>query len=779
MTKLKTFIIFCLFCTNVFLQMRLNLRFLYTLLVFVFSLTYAFKATAQATSNSPVCEGNTINLSLSINGASYSWTGPNGFTSISKNPTISGASEINEGDYTVTVTPSSGSPTTYSTYVEVIDKPSPPAVNSTQFACSGGKFVLYPSNYDGVYDYIWTKGTFTSSLDSLYFATATSSIQGTYTVVASNQGCASSPTTFSLVVMSAPPTPVIATATSVCEGSQLILSTSNGQGLNHAWVGPGNFSSGNAVAVISNVNSTNAGQYEVSFTDPSSGCVSAVSKKIISVLNLPATPTISPNNGGSLSLCEGGNLVLTGNSNLSNPTYNWTGPAGNGNTKIYTINGVTTGLSGTYNLTVFDGKCNSRPASINVIINSVPSQPTIQANDTILCEGDTLILNTTLQGQLSYIWQGPTNFYNTQDTAQRIGLVESDSGNYYLRTLANGCYSDTAFIHISIKHTPVLPGIISYGPVCANSPILLAANSYISGVTYEWETPSGAFVFDSISKAAVAYSDSGYYSLRVSSGGCTSLPVKVYQRVKHLIKPTFKVDIPDSICFGYSINFEVTTHEEASYVWKKGNTVVGFSRFLPIVNAQFQDSGTYVCTVTNSCDVASNIPKYVKILPSPVAKIIGDSVICDFEEIELSVIDGYEKYLWSTGDTLNSIEVDTYGHFDVVIVNLEACTTKVNHEITLTCQPEIYIPTAFTPNNDGANDQFVFYTHNVEEFHLEIFNRLGVKVFQTDNPHDSWDGYYNNHKLPAGIYAYNYKYKTIHRYRIFEGLKSGSFLLAP
>ncbi len=59
---------------------------------------------ATATSNSPVCEGGVLELYCDVNGATYSWTGPNGFTSSLQNPTITGVTPAASGTYTVVVT---------------------------------------------------------------------------------------------------------------------------------------------------------------------------------------------------------------------------------------------------------------------------------------------------------------------------------------------------------------------------------------------------------------------------------------------------------------------------------------------------------------------------------------------------------------------------------------------------------------------------------------------------------------------------------------------------
>lgn len=64
------------------------------------------------------------------------------------------------------------------------------------------------------------------------------------------------------------------------------------------------------------------------------------------------------------------------------------------------------------------------------------------------------------------------------------------------------------------------------------------------------------------------------------------------------------------------------------------------------------------------------------------------------------------------------------------------------------------IPTAFTPNGDGFNDQFELYTKGLTEFHIEIYNRWGQRVFKSDDKNIFWDGNINGDKASPGCYYF-------------------------
>jgi gliding motility-associated-like protein len=68
-----------------------------------------------------------------------------------------------------------------------------------------------------------------------------------------------------------------------------------------------------------------------------------------------------------------------------------------------------------------------------------------------------------------------------------------------------------------------------------------------------------------------------------------------------------------------------------------------------------------------------------------------------------------------------------------------------------------FIPTAFSPNNDGNND--VFHLHGLEGAKIEliVFNRWGQEVFKTTDPSAGWDGTTNGKQNPSGVYAYMLK----------------------
>ena len=66
----------------------------------------------------------------------------------------------------------------------------------------------------------------------------------------------------------------------------------------------------------------------------------------------------------------------------------------------------------------------------------------------------------------------------------------------------------------------------------------------------------------------------------------------------------------------------------------------------------------------------------------------------------------------------------------------------------------IYIPNAFTPNGDGLNDTFGVKGEGIRDYHLYIYDRWGNVIWDSANPHQTWDGKFQGNMAQSGVYVY-------------------------
>ena len=146
----------------------------------------------------------------------------------------------------------------------------------------------------------------------------------------------------------------------------------------------------------------------------------------------------------------------------------------------------------------------------------------------------------------------------------------------------------------------------------------------------------------------------------------------------------------------------------------------------------------------------------------------NDTTACNGTEVTLNATwQNADKYRWQDGSAIALFKVTSSGTYWVEVTDKNGCSKRDSVKVTLeNCKDcKIYIPTAFTPNNDGTNDIFkaLQNCNNISglNFTMRIYNRWGQLIFKSNDINKGWDGTYKNRLLPNGVYIYsfNYSYK--------------------
>jgi len=111
-----------------------------------------------------------------------------------------------------------------------------------------------------------------------------------------------------------------------------------------------------------------------------------------------------------------------------------------------------------------------------------------------------------------------------------------------------------------------------------------------------------------------------------------------------------------------------------------------------------------------------------------------------------------------------SYQYENVGMYDVqlFVENELGCRdtlTKLNY-ITVAVERDLFIPTAFTPNDDGINDRFLVRGQNLQSFNLQVYNQWGGLLYATQNQMDGWDGWSNGRAVSCGTYTYLITYSS-------------------
>jgi gliding motility-associated-like protein len=599
------------------------------------------------TSNTPVCESSSINLTIgtAVKGGTYNWSGPLGYAASVQSPSITNSVSGNDGDYEVVVTVDGCTSLPGTTNLEVKQKPGTAFIESNSAICEGQDLNLTARFIEDAI-FAWTgPNGFTSGDEDPVITDATTSATGTYSCTITIDGCTSDDSTLVATVKPKPVTPAISSNSPLCEGQTLNLTTPLVSSATYAWSGPSFLSSAREPSIAS-VTTAETGTYDLAVTV--NGCVSDSSFENVVVNATPAAP-FAGNNGP---VCEGTDLNLTATP-VTGASFAWTGPNGfTSDNQNPVINNVLPAQGGDYFVRATSGGCQSAPSTTNVVVIPKPVFPTAGSNGPI-CEGENLNLVASNHANTTYSWTGPNAYTSTTQNPTIVAATTINSGIYYLTTIKNGCVSDTASTNGNVNAIPTTPAASSNTPVCEGSDLMLTTPAQI-GAIYNWSGPN-SFISTTQNPiiSNVTLAANGVYNVIITIKGCTSSPgstsVTVVDRP---IQPTGGSNSP--VCIGTNLSLNVNSVGGAIYSWTGPN---GFSSNLQnptITGVNLNHAGDYFITTTvNNCtSVKDTVPVIVRITPTPIAT--SNAPICSGSDLELMasfVNDATYNWVGSNGFT--------------------------------------------------------------------------------------------------------------------------------
>ena len=446
-------------------------------------------------SNSPICEGTTLNLfSTPPSAAAYSWVGPNSFTSSDQNPTIANATPAASGTYTVTVQ-KNGCTGTIS--VDVIVNPLPVVIPSNNSPFCAGANLNLTCLPDNALSYNWTgPNSFSSNLQSPTITTASPAATGTYTVtVTSLEGCTSSATTLATintsVVLNASTTANVS-CYGHSDGTATAIPANGTSPYTYHW---------STIPVQNTQNASNLapGTYYVTVTDFAS-CSNVDSIVITQPTALNASITSVHD-----AICFNENSGwVTATASGATPSYTYSWSAGNQN------GGTVTGLSfGTYNVTVSDSHtCDT------VLTFSIANGPQlfisfIDSNETCptYCDGSITATATGGTSPYHYLWNNAATTNSISNLCQ---------GNYSVTaTDSNNCPINNSTI-ITTQTNVIAVAVVDSVNSAIDLPVIFTGSG---GVGYTWNFGDGSPTTSGQNTSHI-YTTAGTYTitLTVSSG---------------------------------------------------------------------------------------------------------------------------------------------------------------------------------------------------------------------------------------------------------------------
>jgi gliding motility-associated-like protein len=221
--------------------------------------------------------------------------------------------------------------------------------------------------------------------------------------------------------------------------------------------------------------------------------------------------------------------------------------------------------------------------------------------------------------------------------------------------------------------------------------------------------------------------------------------------------------VQDSSLTSYDVTWQYTTSSGSSYF----DTGTQFSNPLGQTGMNVLSVSVYDPT----CGITQLFSFTVEFKRPPSAGILSDIPACTATDpAEFTPLYNTSSFAWFVnGDSLagnGNLELTQTGNYEIILVAYDkACGTTDSAVIDVDlvgADTVLAVPNVITPNADGRNDTWrLSGSTDWDEFHIILFNRWGVKVFETRAPTFDWGADYDGKTLSPGVYFYQVQAKNI------------------
>jgi gliding motility-associated-like protein len=605
--------------------------------------------------------------------------------------------------------------------------------SQTDVNCAGnndGTATVSGTGGIGPYNFIWQPG-------SLSGASQSGLAPDTYTVgVQDDNGCTGSGT-----VTIGEPLPITLNPNSIdascgaTDGEVSVAPTGGTGGYSYNW-SPG----GQTTATVTNVGS---GAYDITVTD-GNGCTASATITV----NTTNGPTISVDNSTDVS-CFGendGTAIVSASGGTPGYTYTWTPGGLTGDTQ--------NALSpGTYNVQVEDTDgCTStttvtigEPTEIDLSTSATASSCTVD-------DGSATVNASGGDGNYTYSWSPGGG---ASATFNNIG-----AGAYTVTvTDGNGCTAQE-IVNVPSVNGPIISlddvtDVSCFGESDGSAAISVTGGT--PGFTYDW-SPSGGTTPTENGMSG------GSYTVTVEdAAGCISTETVTVNEPDQMV---VNGNVVDAQCA--SSDGEISTNTTGgdgnyTYSWTPNGETTPSINGLSAGNYDITVTDGNGCTATGSYVVNQGDSIDVFIIPDNSTIQAGDEVAFN---VTTNPTVTNPTYTWTPSDGLSctncqnpTASPNSTTTYTVVVTSDEGCVGAANAIINI-IEPcaDPFVPTIFSPNNDGKNDVLCIYGSCFQTVSLTIYNRWGEKIYETSSTEDCWDGTYRGKKVNSGTYVYKLRY---------------------
>jgi gliding motility-associated-like protein len=405
--------------------------------------------------------------------------------------------------------------------------------------------------------------------------------------------------------------------------------------------------------------------------------------------------------------------------------------------------------NGTYNVRLITGNtfgCRDTVSKSLVILD----KPLLSVTgDTLICSLDTIRIRASGNGSVRWSPE-----YMMSSSSAPDPLISPDVSTMYYVTLTSspGCINnDSVLIRVKQSVALTMPPDTT---ICNGDSVRLNIQS--DGISFLWSPAPGLSGATEKTPTAKPLADQTTYTVVANLGACQTTGDIT---VKAIPYPKANAGSDTAICYGSSIKLNASGGSK--YSW----TGTGLSNAeLADPVAQPQATTVYKLTVYDSkgCSKPSFDSVLVQVYALPKAFAGNDTIVISGQPLQLRASGG-TNYFWQPASGLSNVSIaeplatlTSDMIYTVTVSNSIGCAEKdtISIKVLLT-QPDILVPTAFTPNNDRKNDILKPIPVGVTRIEFfRVYDHFGQIIFSTNIIDRGWDGRFQGRDLNGGTYVW-------------------------
>ncbi len=389
-------------------------------------------------------------------------------------------------------------------------------------------------------------------------------------------------------------------------------------------------------------------------------------------------------------------------------------------------------------VTTTDG-CRDTVFKTTTIIDKPPI--TLGFRDTLICINDRVQLQASGTG--NFLWSPPVNMINAATGTPTVAPPVTTK--YYVDLETEGCRNrDSVMVRVV---NFVTLNQMNDTTICRGDTIRLRINS--DGLRFNWLPAAQVLTPGVKDPFVVTPVPNTLYQVTAIIGGCSATKTI---RVATIPYPIANAGADTMICYRTSAQLHGLT-DGNSWQWSPATTLNNPTSLSPVATPVL-DITNYILTTFNSvsgCPKPSRDTVMVTMLPKIFPFAGRDTVVIINQPLQLTATGGI-RYQWSPPASLSATNIpnpvalfaegSSNLHYRVTVYNEAGCsdTAGLNIKVFATL-PTVFVPSAFTPNNDGRNDVVKPVAVGMRKIeYFSIYNRWGDMVFTTSTNEHGWDG---------------------------------------